>query len=314
MAAPAGIAGQFGFATETTAGTAVTVTQFLPIRPGANLGQEIERLDSEGIRAGRMVTAAWKSAGRTISGTVESDLWNADVASLFKHMFGAASTTGSSPYTHTFTPTDLTGLSFTAQLGRPDISGTVQPFTYAGCKVGAWTLSAEVGSICTMSLDLVGMTETTGTALATASYDSGLEPFCFTTASVKIAGASVATVRSFELTGDNALTDRIRIGSATSKEYLANGFREYTGEIITDFESLTAYNRFVNGGEAALELKFDNGTDSLTITSNVRFDGATPELGAELLEQSLPFKCVSATNDASAITAVLINGDQFATN
>lgn len=313
MATPAGIGGQFGYATETTPGTGVTVTSFLPIRT-AQIKQEIERLDSEGIRAGRLVTAAWKAGSRTISGSIETDLWNVDVAPLFRHMFGASSTTGTDPYFHTFTPSDLNGKSFTAQVGTPDIGGTVRAFTYAGCKINQWTLNAEVGSICTMSLDIVGMTETTGVGLAAASYDSGLVPFCFTTASLTIAGTPVATVKSVELQGDNALTDRFRLGSATSKEYKENGFREYTGTVVTDFEDLTAYNRFVDGDEAALVLDFDNGTDSLTITCNARFDGETPELSTELVELSLPFKCVSATNDQSAITAVLINHDQFATN
>lgn len=312
MATPSGLGGQWGYVSEVTVGTAVTVTKFLPIR-SEEIGQEIERLDSEGIRAGRLVTAAWKAGQKTISGTVESDLWNTDVAVLFKHMFGTVATTGVGPFTHTYTPGDLTGKSMTIQAGRPDTTGTVQPFTWAGCKVGSWTLSATVGEICTMSLDVVGMTETTATALATASYAAALAPFCFTTASVKIAAVTVATVKDIELTGDNGLTDRVRLGSATSKEYLQNGFREYSGSMNTDFESLTAYNRFVSGTEAALELKFDNGTQTLTITCNVRFDGESPGLsGPELLEQPLPFKCVSGTSDATAITAVLVNSESSA--
>lgn len=312
MGVPSGIGGQFGFVSEATPGTAVVVNKFLPIR-NEEIAQDIDRLDSEGIRAGRLVTAKWKAGSRTIAGTVESDLWNTDVATLFKHMFGAVVTTGAGPFTHTYTPADLTGKSLTMQAGRPDITGTVQPFTWAGCKIGAWTLSASVGEICTMSLDVVGMTETTATALASASYAAALAPFCFTTASVKIAAATVATVTEIELTGDNGLTDRFRLGSATSKEHLQNGFREYAGTMNTDFESLTAYNRFVNGTEAALELKFDNGTETLTITCNVRFDGESPGLsGPELLEQPLPFKCVHGTSDASAITAVLVNSEASA--
>lgn len=312
MGVPAGIGGQFGFVSEVTPGTAVVVNKFLPIR-NEEIAQDIDRLDSEGIRAGRLVTAKWKAGSRTIAGTVESDLWNTDVATLFKHMFGAVATAGVGPFTHTYTPADLTGKSLTMQAGRPDITGTVQPFTWAGCKIGAWTLSASVGDICTMSLDVVGMSETTATALASASYAAALVPFCFTTASVKIAAATVATVTEIELTGDNGLTDRFRLGSGTSKEYLQNGFREYAGSMTTDFESLTAYNRFVNGTEAALELKFDNGTETLTITCNVRFDGESPGLsGPELLEQPLPFKCVSGTSDAAAITAVLVNSEASA--
>lgn len=310
MTTPSGLGGQFGYVSEVTPGTAVTVDKFLPINSEA-IKQEIERLDSQGIRAGRLITSAWKPGARTISGTVELELWNADIATLFRHMFGAVTTaTNGSLWDYTYTPADLTGESMTVQVGRPDIDGTVRPFTYAGCKAGGWTLTAEVGSIAMLSLDLVGMTETNGTVLASASYDSGLAPFVFTEASLSIAGSTNNTVSSVELTCTTGLTERHRLGSATSLEYLQNEFREFTGSATADFENLTQYNRFINGDEAALVLLFNNGTESLTVTANVRFDGETPELaGPELLEQNIPFKAVSATSDASAITAVLTVGD-----
>lgn len=310
MATPSGLAGQFGYISETTTGTPETVDTFLPFN-SESMGSEIERIDSEGIRAGRLITSAWKSGQRTISGTVEMELWNTDIATLFRHMFGSVSTaTNGAQWDYTFTPADLTGESMTIQTGKPDIAGTVQPFTYAGCKVGSWTLSAEVGSLVMLSMDIVGMTETNGTALETASYDADLDPFVFTEASLSIAGSTNNTVKSFELTQETGLTERFRLGSSTSLEYLQNAFREFTGTATTDFENLTQYNRFLDGDEAALVLNFDNGTETLVITANVRFDGETPETaGPELLEQPVAFKAVSATNDASAITAVLTNGE-----
>lgn len=312
MAAPSGVAGQFGYVKETTVGTAVTVDTFLPVNSAA-IKNDISRLDSQGIRAGRAVTWAWKPGQQAVTGTVEMELWNADIAQLFKQMFGTVSTaTNGSQWDYTYTPVagSLTGKSMTVQIGDPDSGGTVRPFTYAGCKVGQWTISSEVDQIATLSLDIVGMTETNGVAVASASYDSALEPFVFSEASLTIGGSAVNTVKSLEIVGDNNLSNRFRLGSATSREYLENGMRNYTGTVTTDFESLTAYDRFVNGTEAALVATFDNGTESLVFTMNVRFDGETPELsGMEMLEQSLPFKCVSATNDASAITAVLTNAD-----
>lgn len=310
MTTPAGLGGQWGYVSETNPGTLVTVDKFLPVT-NSKIKQEPERLDSQGIRAGRLVTAAWKPGRTVVAGTVETELWNTDVAALFKHMFGAVSTaTNGGQWNYTYTPADLTGKAVTIQAGKPDITGTVRPFTYGGCKVGAWTISAEVGEIAMLSLDIVGMTETNGVALAPASYDATLKPFVFTEASLAIAGTTNNTVQSVELNGNNGLTDRFRLGAATSREYLQNGFREYTGTATIDFESLTQYNRFINGDEAALVLRFANGTETLQITCNVRFDEDDPELaGPELLEESIAFKAVSATNDASAITAVLTNAE-----
>ncbi|MGH3942624.1 MAG: phage tail tube protein [Pseudonocardiaceae bacterium] len=310
MTTPAGLGGQFGYASETTPGTLVTVDTFLPIN-SESLKTEIEQLESQGIRAGRLVTAAWKQGQRTISGTVEMELWNTDIAPLFRHMFGAVATaTNGAQWDYTFTPADLRGEALTIQVGKPDISGTVRPFTYGGAKVSEWTLGAEAGAIAMLSLEIVAMTETNGVALATASYDSGLAPFVFTEGNLSIAGSTNNTVQSFEVAGNNGITERFRLGAATSREYLQNGFREYTGSATTDFENLTQYNRFLDGDEAALVLTFDNGTETLVITLNVRFDGETPELaGPELLEQTVAFKAVHATSDADAITAVLTNGE-----
>lgn len=313
MASPAGFSGQLGYKTEVTVGTAVTVDEFLPV-DSTSIKQNIERLESTGARAGRRVLAAWKAGQQAISGNIEMDLWNVDVAPLWKHAFGAVSTSGAGPYTHTYTPGDLTGDSFTAQVGIPDTAGTVDAFTYAGCKISDWTIAADVGSIAKLSLGIVAMSETTATALATASYGSTLAPFVFTEATLTLAGSSVGTVKSVQLTGNNGLTERFRLGSATSKEYLENVLREYTGTITTDFDSLTAYARFTAASESALVLAFSNGTQTLTFTCNVRYDGETPELNStDLAEQMLPFKCVSGTSDAAAITAVLVNTDVTAT-
>lgn len=314
MAAPAGFAGQFGFKSETVVGTGVTVDQFLPF-DSESLKQTISRIDSKGIRAGRRTLATWAAGIKSVGGDVVMDLPNRNFATLLKHMFGTLNTAGSNPYTHTASPGSLTGSSLTVQIGKPDVGGTVDPFTYAGVKVASWSLSAEVDQFAKLTLTLAGMSEATGTALATASYSSTYAPFTFVQGSLTLAAGAMSYVRSFELNGDNGLaTDRHRVGSATPKELLEQNVRSYGGTISADFEGLTAYNRFVNGTEAALVLAFSNGSDTFTVTTNVRFDGETPAVGSadELLEQPLPFVCVSSTSDAAAVTAVLVNTEATA--
>ena len=312
MATPAGIGGQLGFKSESTVGTAVTVDQFHPGVTSAAIKQEITRIKSNGIRAGRRVTSKWKAGAQRVSGSIEMELHNQPMATLLTHMFGSVSTSGVGPYTHTATPGDLTGKSLTVQVGIPSNDGTVNVFDYAGVKVSGWEIAAAVDEIATLNLDVLAMTEATGGALASASYAAGATPFVFTEGSLSIAGSEVATVKEMSLSASNGLTDRFRIGSATSKQPLENGGREYTGQLTSEFESLTAYNRFVNGTEAALVMSFDNGTDSLTITCNVVFNGETPELGREMADQPLPFECISSTSDAAAVTAVLVNSEASA--
>lgn len=312
MASPAGISGYIGFKKESTWGTAVVPDVFHEGFTGGGFAVEQERIPSMGLRAGRRVTSVRKPGPRVVSGTVNLELWSEPMVGLLEQMFGDVATTGAGPYTHVATPDALGGKSLTVQIVKPDSGGTLHGFDYPGAKVTSWTLECSVGELAQLQLEMSAKDEEVGSA-ATASYGTG-HPFVFTEGSVEVAGSPVATVTSLNLTGGNELrTDGHRIGSALIREQLENGMREYAGELTTEFEGLTQYQRFLNADQVALEVKFDNGTDSLTIVANIMFDGSTPELsGPELLEQSLPFTCLSATSDAAAITATLVNGEAAA--
>lgn len=308
MAGPSGAEGQVGFVSEVTPGTAVTVDKFVPIK-SESIQNSITYLDTETISA-RKVLRLTKPGINSVAGDITTELANTTIATLLRHAFGGHAVTGTDPYTHTYTPDDLTGEAMTVQVGRPSSTGTIHPFTYAGCKVQSWEMSADVDAIAEFVLSLIGMSETTGTALATASYDSDWSPFTFVEGAVTITGSPVATVKSFNLSGTNAVEHRHRIGSADSLEPLEAGLREYTGEITSDFDALTHYSLYTAGTETAVILKFDNGTQTLTVTMNVQFTGETPTIeGFDMLEQALPFRAISSTSDAAAITAELVNSE-----
>lgn len=375
-----GMDAQIGYAIEGTVGTPATVTAFLPML-SETLMQDKTRLESSGIIAGRRVltSSQWNGGNVAVSGSVQHELYNRGLGKLFTVMFGAVTTTGAGPYTHTFTPGDLYGDALTVQVGRPATNGTVYPFTYTGMKVSSWEIACAQGEIATIGLDLVGMREfdhrsvtdgvttsgstaissataafgaddvgkpisgtgipagatiasvtsataatlsanasasgtgvtfTIGVALASASYPASIKPLKFNHAAVTIGGSSV-NVMSLSISGDNSLaTDRRFLGTQFISEPMETGLRNYSGTVDVEFTDMTAYRRFVNGTEAALVASFTSGADSVTITTNVRFDGSVPNVGGpEIVSQSLPFKCVASSTDSSAITVALVNGD-----
>lgn len=313
MALKSGLAAQLGIKAETTFGTFVAPTRFHPLI-SESISEEIERIESEGIVAGRRILASaqWAPGNVTVAGDIQTELFQQGMGALLKQCFGAVSTSGSDPYTHTLTPGDLDDDSLSLQVGIPDVAGTVQPFSVAGVKVTDWELSVDAGGLVMLSTSIVGQSLVTSEALATASFGSGgVTPFTFKHASATVAGGA-ANVKKLTLSGSNGLdTDRRFIGSATISQPLEAELREYTGVVDLEFESLTHMNRFRNGTEVALVATISAGASaSLTITTNVRFDGATPEVdGKGVVQLSTPFKCVAPTTDASAITAVLINSD-----
>lgn len=314
MALRSGLAGQVGIATETTAGTAVAVTRFFPFRDDPSVMADYERLEDEGVRAGRRVlqSEAWNGGNITVSGDLGFNLYDHSIGLLFKHMFGSVNTTGAGPYIHTFTPGDLT--SFTLQVGRPDVgTGAVQPFTYAGCKVASWELACEAGAIASLNLSIVGMTATTATAIATASFATALKPVKFNHLTTGTIGGSAVNIKALSISADNALdADRRFLGTQTVAEPLEAGRREYTGSITVEFTNLTHYASFVAGTEQALVLTFTVGSNTIAITGNIRFDGATPSMsGAEILTQEIPIKFIASGADSTAISAVLTNSDSL---
>lgn len=313
MALKSGLAAQLGVKAETTWGTFVAPTRFYPLI-SESLTEEIDRLESEGIVTGLRVlnTAQWAAGNVDVGGDIETELYQQGMGALLKACFGAVSTSGAGPYTHTFTPGDLTDDHLSVQVGKPDVAGTVQPFSFSGMKVTDWELSMEAGGLVTLSTSLVGKQLATSESLATASFGTGTAtPFTFKHASATIAGGA-ANVKKLTIQGSNGLDgDRRFIGSEYRAEPLEAELREYGGTVDLEFESLTQMNRFRNATEVALVATISAGASaSLTTTMNVRFDGATPEVdGRGIVQLSAPYKCIGSTTDASAITAVLISND-----
>ena len=168
MALKSGLAAQIGFVTETTVGVAKTPTLFLPL-VDESIELEKERLESEGIYAGRRVLDSdqWNGGNNTVGGDIGLELTNRGLGVLFKHAFGGVATTGSGPYTHTFTPGDLSGVSFTTQVGVPGVGGTVHPKTASGCKVASWELACAAGEIATWGQTVVGQKLQLGSRVVT---------------------------------------------------------------------------------------------------------------------------------------------------
>jgi len=312
MALGSGLAAQFGFVSETTYGTPVTVTKFLPL-VSESIVEAIPRIESAGIVAGKRVIHSdqWQAGIPVISGDVGLELMQQGAGTLFRHMFGSvtSSTTGGVS-THTFTPGDLSGQSLTMQVGRPQVNGVVTPFTYAGVKVASWELGIVPNENVTLGLSVVGKTSTTATALASATYVSA-SPYRSTNTSLAISGSAVC-VRSLTINGNNGLdTERMCVGQASIDEPLEALHRVYGGTATIEFSSTAQYQRFAQGGEypivASIAASF---TTLVGITMNARFDGTTPVVaGPGLVVIEAPFKCVatSLTNDATAITATMQN-------
>lgn len=304
------VAGQLGFKTEATYGTAETVDQFHPGFLSGNPVREQPPLVSNAIRAGRRTPSCISTGAKSVAGTIETELYPTTLATQLTHMFGTVNTTGAGPYTHTASPGSTDGKSLTIQAGIPDSGGTVRPFTYKGAKFEGWQLGATAGELAMLSLDVIAQDYVTATALASASYVAGC-PLTFVQGSVSVAGTPLTEVKSFTLSCSRPLRKEHRIGSALIMTPVEVGRSEYTIEVDTEFTDLTLHD--LANTAVAVVLTFSNGTETFTITMNVWVDPRTPEVqgGDSLTSSSFGGQCYGSS-DAVAITAVLVNSEASA--
>jgi hypothetical protein len=289
---------QFGWKSESTWGTPVTPDRFLEVE-SFGIVPETERIatfvgrrNTRGVRADRTIPYV-----KGYAGPVKFPVLTKGFAGFIEHMLGATVSSSAlvdSAYTHTYTltgATSLCGKGFTAQGNMPlGACGNVdQAFTWDGGKVASWSLSCDAGGVVMCEAELVFENGLTATALATASYPTGMELLPFGASQVTIGGSSV-DVMSWKVSGDNALKiDRHYVRSGyLRKEPVENGPRVITFECELDFDALaTVYNRVTSataaGATAAVVVVANGPTNlgttppSLTITmDSVRFDGGAP--------------------------------------
>jgi Phage tail tube protein len=314
-----GLAGQYMMSVaETTYGTAVATTRSLEL-VDETLKLTVDRIESKGLRAGRRLVGKWYPGKRSVAGDLQFEVSGSGFGLMFNHCFGAAAVTGAGPtYTHTFNAGDLP-VGFTSQVGKPSIDGTVQPFTYPGCRVASWELSVKAGELLMLKPAIIAQDEVTTTGLTTYA-DPGIYLLSYAGGTITAGGTQV-DLTDFTLKGDNKLDNaRFRVrGAATPKQPLENSWREYTGTLTADFEALTQYNHYVNADEFTLVATFlgpaipagGGPVYTLTVTANIRYNGDTPAVtGPGLLTQPLPFTVVgSGATDVAALSMTLLTGD-----
>ena len=192
------------------------------------------------------------------------------------------------------------------------------PVSGTGIPVGAYILSVTSPTTATMSANASatgsGVTVTMGVALATPTYAVGLGvPFNFAQGFVAVGGSQVK-VKACTIDIDLGLADDRRfVGQPTVSEQLEKQLREVTGTLDLEWVNRTQYDRFCKASESSLWLSLSAGSDTCNITSNVRFDGETPQMsGGDIVQQSVPFKAIQSSTAASALQAVLVNSDTVA--
>lgn len=328
MPTGSGLDGQLGLAPETTWGTAVTVDRFVEFN-SESLSLEPTWLEPTGIRAGlkHKRVSRVRQSRKTVSGDVTVEHATKGMGILWKHALGSPVTAPvqigtTTAYEQNHTPGDFLGLGLTVQVGRPEPStGTVQPFTFAGCKCASWQFSLQDGEIPTLQLSVDGRSENTATALAAAAYDAGASIFDFSQATLLVNGVAAANViNQVTLSGESPMaTERFGVGNAGLKnEPLENDTPTITGELAAEFLKAD-YDRFVNNDTVSLQLTLTGeviGTTAENFTLDFtlpacKFKNASPTVeGPDIVAMSTEIEAYS--NEVDPVITVRIVSDETA--
>ena len=309
MAIGSGLAGSLGLKAEATYGTGVTPDRFLEVN-SVSLKKDKNVAQGGGLRAGTFFQPGSRRVVTTsgASGSIELEVVNKQMGLLLQAQMGTTVTPvvqgATSAYLQTHTFADTLGKSFTAQVGVPDLTGTVRPYTYSGCKVMGAEFSCGVNDILTATFDVDAQSVTDATGLAAPSYLTGLSPFHFGQMAVKVgtfgSEASVSGVSKVSVKIErNQKADRFYAGANGLKaEPVVAGWQAITGTIDTDFVDKTVFaDRFASDSSFSLVWEFVGATIASTFKETFRItlpscflDSDTPTLdGPDVVSPSFGF-------------------------
>lgn len=207
------------------------------------------------------------------------------IEQILEAAIGGVVTTGTNPYTHTFSlaaglPTGFTGY---VDIDDGAISGDhVQQVI--GCQIDKLTLSQEMGQTLDVELDIVGreFVDVARTAPTLPTYDA-IDYGLMTLATINPASVNFELpVRKFKLMIENNLfKDKRQLTSAGKRVGFGRGSqRAISLEIEIEYESDTVLAYFKNATSTDLRFKWVSGTRSLTITTpSGYFQGNRPAAG-----------------------------------
>jgi len=322
MGIPSGLGAQLGIATESAYGTYTAPTTFL--KPTS---ESIERSNNYvrtfGLGGGSLVQDKnlHVQTTRTAAGAIALDVLDKGFGKFLNMLHGnavtpAALTGGLFRQVHNVGLTAPTGKSLTVQVGRPDASGTVQPFSYLGCKVTQLAFTLELNGVVSASVTLDARDEVTNQTLATATYATNAVPFNFTNATIEFDDVLLTDcVTSATVTIPLSLkVDRYGIGSgATKKEPVPNAPMAPTIALNMEFSNLNQHTAFNNSTARKVELLCGGSTSSGTYSSALNFTAASTKTtdagaavaGPDVLMQQVTLEVVSdGTNAPLAIEYV----------
>jgi hypothetical protein len=296
-----------GIAKETTRGTAVAPTHFIPVMVNSLKPVDVvDPLYDTGLR-GSMVTNYAYVQGRTRStfdfgGSVFPDTIGFPIAAIM----GSVTTSGlSAPYTHTMSV--LNGSAVEAQ--TQPLSYTLTDFyaanvrSYPGTQIHDFSLKFNADGL--LEYDAKGTGWASATVATPTPSFSTILPTPVWRGTVSIGGATISNAVSGNIDVTRAVTPIYGISNTQNPYQIFTGALETTGKFTFVMENDTELTRFLNNTQPAIVLNWSYGTGSslvqlqATITKGA-YTTAVIDRGSDFVQVSVDITGIANTTDAGA--------------
>lgn len=236
-----GASGILGVALETTSGTYVAPTKFIPFNK-ESLKYDPNMQERTPIRNTPGLVDLVPGNG-SVSGDIEFDV-SADLLLFFMYASRCSVVkTGSAPYVYTFTPSPM---AVPAKTMSVSVKRGNEVFGYTGCVVSSFKLSVDDKGILNASFSLVGNNEATQTALTatwptTPVISAGMYKLEIPTTT------QVYDTDKWEFSAEDNAQANARIKNTTGAQFVNFGESRATMTVERDFENRAQYDLFKIG-------------------------------------------------------------------
>lgn len=271
MTLEVGGAGSVGLAFESTLGTYVAPTKWVPVRSEtlSNPEEKVYRTNIRGVADRSGAIQGYVHDEGDIVFEVTSDT----LPYFLYAMRVTPVKTGAGPYTYTYTPAHVAKATTAGgTTTRKTLSILTQrggnPMAYTGCSVGQLSLTVE-GGVLVATMSIVGGNESAQSP-QTPTWPTNV-PFGPGKVTLEIPTAAArADADTFTLVINDNLQAANRLNGQRFAAYQNWGEREVTLSVETDFDALTDFNAFVNQTLQTVTVKGINtaASDELSVVLN----------------------------------------------
>ena len=304
MAVQPSLKSYLGVALETTEGTAVNATDFVPITINSfKPVDQVGALYDQGIRGSLVADYAYlqgrKHSEVDFGGPVFADGIGYWLASLL----GDVTTTGASaPYTHAIALKNSVATTGDAQPKSVTITDYYSAGTrqWAGQSVHDFALNFSADGLLDYTCKSMGWASATATA-PTPTFSTVL-PTQVWTGAVTIGGSAVATIQSGSLSMARKTEAIFGIGNTQNPFSIFQGGLTVTGKMTLIMEDDTQLTNYLNNVQPALTFTWATGTGSTATqvaftTTKGAYTLAAIERGAEHVQVTVDFHAIGNTTD-----------------